>query len=44
MKKCPKWWSLFGFILQGKLATYLKSFRSFGIVQHIGKQIVNRKK
>jgi len=44
MKKCPKWWCFFGFILQGKLATSLKFFRSFGIVQHIGKKIVSRNK
>jgi len=37
MKKCPKWWYFFGFILQGKLAICLKNFRSFGIVQYIGK-------
>jgi len=37
MKKCPKWWCFFGFILQGKLATCLENFRSFGIVQTIGK-------
>jgi len=38
MKKCPKWWYLFGFILQDMLATCLKNFRAFGIVQHVGKQ------
>jgi len=38
MKKCPKWWLLFGFILQGKLATCFKNFKSFGIEQHIGKK------
>jgi len=36
-EKYPKWWLLFGFILHGKLATCLKKFRSFGIVQHIEK-------
>jgi len=43
MKKYPKWWVLFGIILQSKLATCLKKFRSFGIVEHI-KKIVSRKK
>jgi len=38
MKKCPKWWYFFGFILQIKLPTCLKNFRSFEIVQHIGKK------
>jgi len=38
MKKCPKWWLLFGFALLGKLATYLKKFRSIRIVQYIGKK------
>jgi len=37
MEKCPCWWCLFGFILEGKLATCLKIFRSFGIAQQIGK-------
>jgi len=37
MKKCPKWWCFFGFILSSKLAIYLKNFRSFEIVQLIGK-------
>jgi len=36
IKKDRKWWLPFGFIPQGKLATRLKKFRSFGIVQHIG--------
>jgi len=30
--KCSKWWCFFGFILQSKLATCLKIFKSFGIV------------
>jgi len=38
MKKYPKWWLHFGFILQGKLAMCLEKFRSFGIVQHIKKK------
>ncbi len=38
MQKIPKWWLLFGFILQGKLIICLKKFRSFEIVQHIGKK------
>jgi len=37
MKKCQEWWLLFEFILHGKLGKCLKNFRSFGIVQHIGK-------
>jgi len=43
-KKSSKWGLFLGFILQGKLATCLKNFRSLGIVQHIGKRIVSRKK
>jgi len=38
MKKGPKWWCFFGLILQGKLAIFLEFFKSFGIVQHIGKK------
>jgi len=37
MKKCTKWGCFSAFILQGKLATCLKKFRSFGIIQYIGK-------
>jgi len=37
MKKYPKLWLLFGFILQGKLAICVKKFRSFEIVQDVGK-------
>jgi len=37
MKKCPKWWFFFGFIFHGKFFICLKNFRSFGIIQHIGK-------
>jgi len=37
MGKCPKWWLLSKFILQGKLTACLKILRLFGIVQYIEK-------
>jgi len=43
MKKCPKWWCFFGFFYLNKLATYLKKFRSFGIVLHIEKGYIFKK-
>jgi len=42
MKNCPKWWGFIGIFFLDKLATCLKIFTSFGIIQHIGKKIVSR--
>jgi hypothetical protein len=37
-EKCPLWWFFMGLILQGKLVTYLKNFRSFELVQYVGEK------